>query len=257
MTARRALRAALPVLLLLAACGGDGDDDDAEPAESTTTTTAPDEPGTTAGPTPSSAASPCPAVPPLPDSTAVDEPVDLDGDGAPDALRSASPGGALVVQVELAAGGGAVVELPVFGIDGPGVVGPADVDGDGTDELWVRTGAGASASILGLVDLAGCDFLQVTFADGRPAELPVGGTVGTAAGIACEAVALDGAADPATQVTAFLASRQADDSYEVTATEYALDGTTLRELRQSTAPVAASSPDLPRYGSFGCDDLSL
>jgi hypothetical protein len=254
MRGRLTLRAVLPILVLLAACGRDDGDDEVR-ATSTTATTVDDAPSTSAGPTPSSIEAACPAVEPL--NGATSSSADADGDGTADVVLTSQNIDGLTVQVELGAGGGARVAVPTFGVEGAGFVGATDLDGDDTDEVWVRTGAGASASILGLVDLADCQLVQATFDSGSSAEVPVGGTVGTAAGIACDPVALDDAADPDTDVTAFVATRSAEGTYQVTATEYAVEGPVLRQLRQSTAVVPESSPEFPRYGSFDCDGIAL
>lgn len=243
----RSLAVAVAATALLAAACGD-DDDAARPSITTAGPTrepdgAPSSPTSTMEPA-------CPSVrAPAPDD-AVE--ADLDGDGVPDEVGSVEQPGQLVVSVTLGAGGGAVIMLPTFGSDGVDLVGPADVDGDGAAELWVQTGSGASAAILGLVRFAGCQLVQVTFADGAPAEVPVGGSVGTSAGLSCET-----GVDPTADVTTYLASNVGEETYDVTATEHALEGAVLTQLGATTSTVSTSDPEFARYVSFECDGLAL
>ncbi len=240
--------AAVVAGLLLSACGGN-DDDEAEPttttAEATTTTT---ERATTTSATPA-----CPAVTVPADAqevTSLDG--DLDGDGTADELDSYRLGEEWHLQVALAGDGGADLVIPSFGST-VGVLGGADVDGDGTDELWARTGSGASATIIGLVRLVDCDLVRVSFADGQPADLPVGGSVGTTSGVECAVADDEGTA----RVMAHLTTLTGESSYDVVTTTYVLDGTTLTATGTATTTVEASDADFPRYTSFSCGDLFL
>lgn len=246
---RRALAVAITAMALLA--GACSDDDDAARPSTTTTAGRTSEPdGAPTSPTSTTEAA-CPSVrAPEPDDDALA--ADLDGDGVPDEVGSVERPGELAVSVALAAGGGAVIVLPTFASDSVGLVGPADVDGDGAAELWVQTGSGASAAILGLVRFADCQLAQVTFADGGPAEVPVGGSVGTAAGLSCET-----GVDPTADVTTYVAGNVGEETYEVTATEYALDGAVLTRLGSAISTVSTSDPGFARYVSFECDGLAL
>jgi hypothetical protein len=238
MTSRPVAALALAVALL-AGCG----DDDATPAtttaEATTTTT---EVGTTTTQGPA-----CPPVN-VPDTAAevTEQDGDADGDGTDDELRTYRVGDEWHLQVELAADGGSDLVLPSFG-GGVGLVGGADVDEDGTDEVWARTGSGASATIVGLARLVDCELQRVMFATGELAELPVGGSVGTSSGLECRAGV----------VTAFTATLTAGSTYEVVATSYALEGTTLVERGAETTSVEATDDEFARYTSFSCGDLIL
>lgn len=243
------LLAVVAVAVLASACGGDGDSDAAP-----TTTAAP---STTDAPT-SSTTDPSPpaACPPIDvpaGSTDVTEASgDVDGDGAADALRSYRRDDGWHLAVELAAGGGADTPVTTFDEIGVSVLGGADVDGDGGDEVWARTGAGASATILGLARLVDCQLVRVTFGGGQPAELPVGGSVGTTAGLQCEAHL-----DPSADLTAYTASNTGDSTYDVTSTEYALDGTMLVAGASQTSPATMGDDLFTRATTFTCDDLSL
>ncbi len=246
---RHALAVAVAATVLLA--GACGDDDAARPP--TTTAGRTSEPDG-ASPSPTSTPGPRPTCPSVRAPEPYDDAVvaDLDGDGVPDEVGSVEQPGELIVSVELAAGGGAVIALPTFRSEGVALVGPADVDDDGAAEVWVRTGSGASAVILGLVRFADCQLVQVTFADGSPAEVPVGGSVGTSAGVSCETGVI-----PTADVTTYLASNVGEETYDVTATEHALDGAVLTQLGTTTTTVSTSDPGFGRYVGFECDGLAL
>jgi hypothetical protein len=240
---RRTIAAlALTAAALVGACS-DGDDDSAAStttAEATTTTT---EATTTTTQAPA-----CPAVSVPGGAQEVTElDGDADGDGTDDELRTYRVGEEeWHLQVELAADGGADLVLPSFG-GGVGLIGGADVDGDGQDEVWARTGSGASATIVGLAKLVDCALVRVTFPTGELAELPIGGSVGTTSGVACGDAVL----------TAYTATFTEGSTYEVAATTYGLEGTALLERGTDTTTVDATDPEFIRYTSFSCGDLSL
>jgi hypothetical protein len=232
---------------LLAGCG---DDDEATPAptttsESTTTTT---EVTTTTSPPPA-----CGAVVVPEDAEELTEVAgDADGDGTDDALRTYRVGEAWHLQVELAAEGGADLPLPSFG-GAVGIIGGADIDGDGADEVWARTGSGASATIVGLARLVDCELVRVAFASGELAELPIGGSVGTTSGLECR----ETPDDPA-DLVGYTATLTDGTTYDVAATRFALEGTSLVEQGTDTSTVDALDGDafLP-VTSFRCGDLVL
>jgi hypothetical protein len=240
LAARRLLLAAALLAVALGACG---DDDDAAPE--TTTSAAPtttDESTTTTAPPACAPAS----VPD--DAVEVSEADgDVDGDGSGDVLRTYLSGADWHLQVELAADGGADLVVPSFG-GLVGIIGGADVDGDGTDEVWLRTGSGASATIVGLARLVDCDLVRVTFAGDQLAELPVGGSVGTTSGLECSG----------STITAYTASLREGTTYDVTGTEYTLDGSVLTESGTSTATVdALDDAAFVPVSTFSCGDLVL
>ncbi|MGQ0432428.1 MAG: hypothetical protein ACT452_08485 [Microthrixaceae bacterium] len=244
----------LAVAVLLAACGtskGDG--------PGTTTTTTPGASTTTGatgttGPTTSIATIQC-ADHPVSEEAAdlQSETADLDGDGGDDTVRSYRLGEAeWHLNVALARGGGADLRVATYDNSVVSVLGGADVDGDGADELWARTGQGASATIIGLARLVGCELARVTAPGGEPAELPVGGSVGTASGVECDA-----RVDPTADLTTYTATNLGDDRYEVRATEHTLDGTMLVERGTHTSEATIGDSAFGRATSFSCDDLSL
>lgn len=251
------MRRALGVAALLVLLAGCGDDDDA----SETTTTA-EATTTTEGPTSTEAttttAPACEAIDPgagEPDQ--MDATADVDGDGQRDQVQTyrlsgEEPGTRFTLQVGLAAGGGASLELPGDGVTTVAVLGGADVDGDGDDEIWARTGAGASATILGLFAFEDCALAPVTFAAGGNVEFPVGGSVGTTAGLECSSIV-----DPEAHLVAYSASNVSEDEYEVTATKYRLEDGVLTASSSEPEVGNVQDPDFERIARFHCDDLEL
>lgn len=241
---RRILLAVALLAIAVGACGGD-DGDDAAP-ETTTTSEAPT---TTTDDTTAPGDPPACGPVSVPDDAVevTEADGDVDGDGTDDELRTYLDGVDWHLQVELAADGGDDVVVPSFG-GVVGIIGGADVDGDGTDELWLRTGSGASATIIGLARLVDCDLARVTFAGDQLAELPVGGSVGTTSGLECSS----------SGITAYTASLREGTTYDVTGIEYTLDGSVLTESGTSSTTVdALDDAAFVPVSSFRCGDLVL
>lgn len=213
---------------------------------STTSTTAPEPTTTTA------LVAACPEVPmPAEVEDRSEAGADVDGDGREDLVSTFRSDGEWQLHVAPAAGGGASLVVESFG-GSVAVVGGSDVDGDGTDEVWSRIGSGASAVILAITDFEACQLAWVTTDTGARAELPVGGSVGTASGISCSP------APDTAHVTTYQAVLMGEGpDYDVTAQELRLDGAVLRAGATSTTVVSARTPEFSRYTSFDCGDLSL
>lgn len=237
----------LVALVLATGCRSD-DDSDATPQPPRTTSTTSSDPTTTTSPDPS-----CPPIDEPTDPVDVAAATgDLDGDQRADDLSSYRDGdGTWHLQALLGTGGGADLAVPSAGDVSVQVLGGADINGDGTDELWARTGAGASAAIVGLAQLVDCALVRTTFAGGEPAEFAVGGTVGTAAGLECRA------GTTGSVLTSYTATNIGDDRYEVVAQEWALDGATLTAGASTTTTVAATDDLVVRASSFSCGNLVL
>jgi hypothetical protein len=179
---------------------------------------------------------------------------DADGDGAPDFIQSfpTDKGDVVTLLVDLAAGGGATTEIPTD--DFPvALLGAEVLDAREDDRavLWVRVGAGASTTILGLYHLDGCSLEAATFENGEPVQLAIGGTVGTASGAACGSDI-----DPAADLLVYEATLISGREYEVVTTEYRWQAGQL-VLSPETAPAVARSDDLAEVGGFRCGDLAL
>lgn len=176
---------------------------------------------------------------------------DVDGDGKADELRTFVVGESnWHLQAALAAGGGADLKLTTFDPGAVAVLGGVDLDDDGADEIWARTGSGASATILGLVHYADCALTRVTFAGGDPVELAVGGSVGTASGVEC-------ATDRDAAIIAYTASNTGENEYQVTATTFALEGTVLVQKGSTSSTVTTNDALFERATGFTCGELHL
>lgn len=233
--------------LSLAACGSD----DAAPASTTSSSTTRPAPPTTAAPTTTTPR--CPEVDTPAAATSVsDADGDVDGDGQTDRLHSYRLDPEWHLQVELAAGGGADVVVETFGAGAVAVLGGADVNGDGRQEVWARTGSGASAAIVGSFVFADCTLTRTTFEGGGVADFAVGGSVGSAAGAECRA-----RVDPTAHLTSYSAHTGDGRDYEVTATELALTGSVFAPRGTSTATVSVDDPAFARATRFECGDLRL
>jgi hypothetical protein len=213
------------------------------PASSTSSTEGPD---TTPPPS-------CPKIfPGAGNPEQVDRPADVDGDGRADTVSSfraqGDPGEHYVLQVSLAAGGGATTDIPAD--DGEASVavlaGTAVDPHDPRQVVWVRVGSGAATTIVGAYHLDGCDLVAARFSNGDPVELPIGGTVGTVTGAACGSLA-----DPDADLLVYEATRLADERYEVVTTEYRWEDGTFTESPAS-APTVSDTDDPAALGHFAC-----
>ncbi len=259
--ARRSLLRAGAVVALCLAPAACSDDDGggaaptteapASTAEATTTTATPTTEGETVPTT--TAGAPCTDAVPVPEaaSALVARTGDIDGDGVDEALRSFLVDDTWILQVETAAGFGTELELASSGGGAVALIGAADVDGDGAEEVWARVGSGASTVIVGLVRLEACTLERVTFESGQPVELPAGGSVGATAGVECRSDEVDA------DLTTFAGFHRDDQRYDVTATQWTLEDEVLVERSSSTAELRADDPDFARTTTFTCHDLAL
>jgi len=250
---RRGSRALIiGVAVLALGCSGDDDGDlegAATDAESSTTSET--------GGSGTSSTTTIAACPPVERSDIegglAEQEADVDGDGQPDVVQSfptGSTGDPFTLLVDLAAGGGATLEIPGNGDFPVALLGAATLAPDEPDRVWVRVGAGASTTILGLYHLDGCELKAATFENGEPVQLPIGGTVGTASGAACGSE-VDAEAD----LLVYEASYLSEDQYEIVTTEYRWEDGVLVPSPASAPTVSQS--DLSRYGGFHCGDLTL
>jgi hypothetical protein len=172
---------------------------------------------------------------------------DVDGDEEPDEITTYRVGDTeWHLAVTLATGGGHDLVLPNAGPGGVTLIGGADVDGDGGHELWAKVDSGASAEILGLFAFLDCELRAVVLND-APATFPVGGSVGSSAGLDCAAPG----------VVVFSASSNDGQTYEATSTSYELYAGELTFVGADVATVTVDDPGFDRYSSFSCKDLTL
>jgi hypothetical protein len=256
MPGRRA--SVLLVAVALAACSLGEDspalDGEIPPGVTTTTETSTTRPNTT------TTRAACPDVE-LATSEAgtAERPVDADGDGEVDVAQSfPNDDGTISLVVDLAAGGGAREVLASDDGFPTALLGGADVDGDRGDELWLRVGSGAATLILGLYRLDGCDLEVVTYPNGDPVELPIGGSVANVAGAEC-ASGRESVFDEEADLVVYegrLVPGGAADEYEVTTTEYRLEDDVLTPSPDGPH-TETSHPDLGVVAGFQCGDLAV
>ena len=248
---RLGLAAAAALLVLLAGCARGDDDPTVEGRLPTTEVTQP-----TTSTTRATTTTTAPACPPVTRATDIDglveQSADVDGDHQADVVQTFPADGHVTLLVDLAAGGGATVDIDANDAVAASLLGAEVLDAsDGRDVLWLRVGAGASTTILGLYHLDGCSLEAATFENGEPVELPIGGTVGTASGARCGSQ-IDREADLLVFESTLISGRE----YEIVTTEYRWqDGQLVRS--PENAPTVRRSEDLTDVTGFRCGDLSL
>jgi hypothetical protein len=247
--------------LALVACG---DDDDAVSSDDTTTSTSDATTSTTEAST--SSAPPTTAPPNTAPPTSAADCIgtaegataessamgDVDGDGAADTaevLHDAA--GTWFLQITLGDGGSSYTQLePADNVGGVELIGAADVDGDGKEEIFVQVGSGASKAMFGMFTVqGGCDITEITTASG-PARFPVGASVGIISGLQCSNV------PDAASVIAFEGQSADGESYAVTWTEYELAGATLTEIDSGSGTAGYGDELYVASSTFHCDDTT-
>jgi hypothetical protein len=239
---RRAGAAAL--LLLVAACsGGDPTVEAApgttgRPATTTTATTA----TTLASTTATTAGAACPAGDLTPSTGEVASVgAEVDGLAGDDTAYAHLADDGWHLRIDLGDGGATDELLATAPADVARVLRARDLDGDGTDELWVQVGTGAAATIVGLYDVDGCD-LEPVLADGAPAEFAIGGTVLLLQGLAC------GESD----VTHLGATSEDGVTYATLDLTYELRAGELVRVGDETNTITADDLSLASYSEFAC-----
>lgn len=227
---------------------------------STTTTTAPSVTTTTtptatiaASTTTTTPTSACGSLPPLSATVTVTAtvPVDADGDGLVDVMTTYLAEGRWRLRMEVGAGGGSDVALAdVSPATGAVAIGGFDIEGDGSEELLVKVGAGAYATLVGLYDWDECGIVPIVLdtvddtADGSPAVFAVGASVGNFSTMTCDGSMLW------TSEGSLLAG---SDMFEVRDVPYTLVGNVLTQGHGDGA--AVSTDEIPPL--FSCGDLTL
>lgn len=250
----------LLVAVLLSACGGD---DGESAASSTTASVVTSVPALTA-PTAPSTTTPATATPstrpgcadPAPEANATDVTsarADVNGDGRTDTVKVYRDGppdqiASWHLRAELGGGGGA--DLVLSGVDpGPAavaLVGPARVNGDASEEIWLRVGSGASTTLLGLFVFRACQ-LEAATLGGLQAVFPVGGSVRFRSGVECTDAGL----------AVYEAEGEGSPAYTGTTTVHRLNGATLTAGDGEPLSYSVSDPSADRYGTFTCGALTL
>lgn len=121
-----------------------------------------------------SSPTPCPEGP-AGDTGADSFEADLDGDGRADVLGTEGAAGGRFLNVRLASGGTAGVRIGSSAAaqgqpNEPEVLGTADADGDGREEVFLRLASGVAdpGTVVRLVQLVGCELVVVRNAQGEP-----------------------------------------------------------------------------------------
>lgn len=215
------LTAALAVMMLVAgACAGGGSDTDAGAStvaaaqdEATGTTSSPgsseeagsEEPVSTEDTAPTTTAAEEPASSLVASSETTEVPavcattelpsgpttvpveVDVDADGLTDTayMLQSDTGWQAVVEF----GGGGATATAMSGtndFDQPFVMGEADLDGDGFNELGISVGNGAYVGLIAFLRVRDCDIIQLAFEDSSPAIFASGASAAGGEALVCD-----------------------------------------------------------------------
>lgn len=154
---------------------------------------------------------------------------DLDGDGQADTLGAEGAAGSRYLNARLSGGGtaGALIG-PSAAAEGqanePRVLGVADADGDGRDEVFLRLASGVAdpATVVRLVRLVGCELVVVRNQQGEPYTFEIGEGDHRADGVGC--VDVDG--DGRTELVGLHATTNDGEVVDYTRTVVGLEGGT-------------------------------
>ena len=232
-------------LASVGACSDDDGDGDGDEAVASTATVVDDATSTTGarGTTSTSARAVCEAAEvPAPRGELTYIGAELDGDDEGDTAYTTLADDGWHLRADLGDGGTADELLTTSPSDEANVESVRDLDGDGTDELWVVVGNGASARIVGLFDLDGCD-LEAVQLGGSPAEFAVGGPVLLLQGVRCEA---DG------RVTHLGATSEDGESFTTLDLTYELRGGELVRVADASGALTSADAELAAYSTFDC-----
>jgi hypothetical protein len=184
---------------------------------------------------------------------------DVDGDGRPDSAHIVPLGKGnlnakflLVVQMtslgtqKIPFTAAPAIKMPP---KGPRVVGWVDADSDGRAEIFVMVDSGASSQTWTIFKLVNGRITQVTMS-GRPAQLPVSGTVMDNFGFSCDGPHAD-------LVTYSYSANSNPKSWAVERDTYRWAGSRLLLVskRQKTIRASSTSPRLAKYAGVRCGDL--
>jgi len=186
---------------------------------------------------------------------------DVDDDGHDDLVTTYSVGtpgpGSWHLRVELHAGGGAEYTLPEdpgpapFQVVGTAYVGSNVEPGAGgrRPAIFAWVDSGASAKVVALYRLDGCQLVPMTSPNGGPANFVAGGSIGHQEGARCEGVA-------GTSLLVEVLSEAADGGgFAVTERAYTRDGNALQVYGQPSVTNSAGPP--AEAGRINCGDVSL
>lgn len=172
---------------------------------------------------------------------------DFDGDGRVDVIEVYLYGGEWWARTTLDGGYAAEVSLGNGAI--AYAVGGLDLDGSG-DEFFAVIGSGASATIIGIYTMAGCEPVSVLDAAGTPVAIPIGASAVNQSGLRCI---------PGTGIDVFTQTTFDGVTYRQTVERFSLaDG---RLVSEGSVTETFTEPDdrmrILDASSFDCDGLSL
>lgn len=190
--------------------------------------------------------------------------LDADGDGAADEVTAyaigPNPGeGDWHLRVSFAAGGGSDITLAedpapgVIRVLGSAYLGSTVEPGPGglRPALFVWTGSGASARVVGLYRVDGCELAAMTSPTGGPAGFVVGASVGHQEGLRCE-----GVAGTSLLVEVLSEPDATGSSFAVTRRAYTRDGNALVVYGEPQDAIEAVPP-LEAGQIVGCGDVRV
>lgn len=129
----------------------------------------------------------CPATELPSGATTVPVEVDVDADGLTDTAYMLQSDSGWQAVVEF--GGGGAATTPMSGtndFDQPFVMGEADLDGDGFNELGVSVGNGAYVGLIAFLRVRDCDIIQLAFEDSSPAIFASGASAAGGESLICD-----------------------------------------------------------------------
>ena len=137
------------------------------------------------------------------------------------------------------------------------VVNPAILSDAGMDfgSVFVAVGAGASAVIVAIYTLVGCDMMQATNG-GAPIGFPIGGSVQNLGGLQCIDTDRNGVNNTIVAWLATAVGDTGDGTYAIEGVEYRLRGTELSEVGVRTLQANVSEADFV-YANLTCGGVSL
>ncbi len=170
-------------------------------------------------------------------------PADVDGDGQDDQVTTiAVEDIGTRLRVDLAAGGSVVHTIPAQADHTATVQAAVDLGRDGSDELWLEVGQGASTDIFGLYDLDGCD-LEAVQVDGADAQFGIGGPVLLLQGLRC---------DDEGRIVHLGATSEDGESFATLDLVYELRDGELVRVDDEPGALTGDDEELQAYSSFDC-----
>jgi hypothetical protein len=123
------------------------------------------------------------------------------------------------------------------------VLAEVDLDGDGSEEVFVRTEAGGPRDVARLFRRDGCDLVPVSV-DGAPAHFPVGSSLRVSGGVRCDV--------SAGTVVVYSGASEDGESYDVTWRELRLEGSVLVQVGTGSGTARIGDELQTAASTFDC-----